>query len=52
VHTAAGAWPAETSLALGRVVEWETQNGKRLRRRAKPTYREVEAAWRRVRRAR
>ena len=51
VHTVAGTWPAETSLALGRVVQWEAQHGAGLRRRAKSTYREVEDAWERVRRA-
>jgi CHAD domain-containing protein len=51
VHTAAGAWPAETSVALGRVVQWEAQHGEQLRRRFSARYREVDDAWRRLRRA-
>ncbi len=50
VHTAAGAWPAETSVALGRVVQWEAQRGQRLRRDSRATYREVRDAWQRLRR--
>ena len=50
VHTAAGVWPAETSVALGRVVQWEAALAQRARGRVRPTYREVEEAWKRVRR--
>jgi CHAD domain-containing protein len=51
VHAAAGAWPAETSVALGRVVQWEAQHGEQLRRVARSSYREVRDAWQRLRRA-
>jgi CHAD domain-containing protein len=51
VQTAGGAWPAETSLALGRVVQHEAAYGKKLRRGFRSTYREVEAAWARLQRA-
>jgi len=51
VQTAAGAWPAETSLALGRLLQDEIQRGIELRCRFRPTYREVRDAWRRLRRA-
>ncbi|HEX8966867.1 MAG TPA: CHAD domain-containing protein [Chloroflexota bacterium] len=51
VQTAAGAWPAETSLALGRIVQWEAEHGRDVRRRFRPSYREVEDAWKRLRRA-
>ena len=51
VHTAAAEWPAETSLALGRIVQWETEHGAELRRSFRSTYQEVEDAWKRLRRA-
>jgi CHAD domain-containing protein len=51
VHTAAGAWPAETSVALGRLVQWEAQHGEGLRRRFQSSYRAVRDAWQRLRRA-
>jgi triphosphatase len=51
VQTAAGAWPAETSLALGRLVQCEIQRGIELRSRFRATYQEVRDAWRRLRRA-
>ena len=51
VHTAAGAWPAETSVALGRVLQWEAQHGEDLRRRFPATHQEVQDAWKRLRRS-
>jgi CHAD domain-containing protein len=51
VHIAAGAWPAETSVALGRLVQWEMQHGEQLRRAFPSTYREVREVWQRLRRA-
>jgi len=51
VQTLGGAWPAETSLALGRVVQLEAERGQNLRRGVPPTFREVEGAWQRLRRA-
>ena len=44
--TAAAAWPAETSLALGRLVQWEAQHCAQLRHRFRTAYAEVEDAWR------
>jgi len=46
IATAAAAWPAETSLALGKLVQWEAQHRAKLRGRAKKVYGEVEDAWR------
>jgi CHAD domain-containing protein len=51
VQTTAGEWPAETSLALGRVVQWEAQHGYELRRHFKRAFREVDDAWQRLQRA-
>jgi triphosphatase len=51
VHTVAGTWPAEPSVALGRVLQWEAQHGEELRRRFPATYREVQDAWQRLRRS-
>lgn len=51
VHTAAAEWPAETSLALGRIVQREAEHGAQLRRCFRSTYRGVELAWTRLRRA-
>jgi CHAD domain-containing protein len=50
VQVAAREWPAETSLALGRVVQWETERGYELRRHFRREFREVEDAWQRLRR--
>jgi CHAD domain-containing protein len=50
IHTVAGGWPVETALALGRVVQWEADNGYQLRREVPRAYRAVRAAWRRLRR--
>ena len=51
VQAVGGAWCAETSVALGRLVQWELQRGEQLRRDFAPTYLEVRAAWQRLRRA-
>jgi triphosphatase len=48
VQTAAGDWPAESSLALGRVVQWEVERGYVLRRNFRREFREVAGAWRRL----
>jgi CHAD domain-containing protein len=48
VQIAGGAWPAETSLALGRVVQREAQCGEELRRRFRSMYLAVEDAWSRL----
>ncbi len=49
IQSAAAAWEAETSLALGQVVQFELQKGERLRRRARSAYRKLESAWKRLR---
>lgn len=49
VHTAAAEWPAETSLALGRTVQWELEHGAQLRRCFRSTQQTVEDAWERLR---
>jgi CHAD domain-containing protein len=49
VADAAHAWPAETVLALGRIVQWDAQHGETIRRGFKPMYRDVKADWRRLR---
>jgi CHAD domain-containing protein len=51
IQTAAAEWPAETSLALGQVVQYEAQRGEQLRRHFKRTYAGVEADWQRLKRA-
>lgn len=50
VETAGAGWPAETALALGRMVQWEVEHGRELRRRVPATYRDVKEAWKRLRR--
>jgi triphosphatase len=50
IQTIAATWPAETSLALGQVVQSEAQRGESLRRQFKPAYRDLRVAWRRLRR--
>ena len=50
IQTVAATWPAETSLALGQVVQHEAPRGEKLRRQFKPVYRDVTDAWRRLRR--
>jgi CHAD domain-containing protein len=52
VRASAEAWAPETMMALGRVVQWEAQHGDELRRGFRPTYREVQETWRRLREAR
>jgi CHAD domain-containing protein len=52
VQTEAGAWPAETSLALGRVVQRDVQNADQIRREFPRLYRTVrDEGWRRLRRS-
>jgi CHAD domain-containing protein len=46
IATAAAGWPAETSLALGQLVQWEAQHRAELRHQLKKVYGEVEDAWR------
>ena len=48
IATAAAAWPAETSLALGRLVQWEAQHRADLRQHFTKAYGEVEDAWERL----
>ena len=46
VQTVAGAWPAETALALGRLLQYDEQRGEQIRRRFRRLYRgSVAAAW-------
>jgi triphosphatase len=49
VHTAAGAWPAETSVALGRVLQWELERSQATRASVSARYRAVTRAWKRLR---
>ena len=49
VHTAAAEWPAETSMALGRIVQREAEHGAQLRRCFRSTRQSVEDAWKRLR---
>ena len=51
IHTAAAEWPAETSLALGRVVQQELAHGAGPRHDFGTTYVKVAGAWKRLRRA-
>jgi CHAD domain-containing protein len=52
VQTEAGAWPAETSLALGRVVQRDVQNADQIRTEFPRLYRTVrDEGWRRLRRS-
>ncbi len=46
IATAAAAWPAETSLALGKLVQWEAQHRTEIRRRCRTAYGDVDDAWR------
>lgn len=48
IQTDGAAWPAETSLALGQVVQYECQRGAALRDDFKSLYRDVKDAWRRL----
>jgi CHAD domain-containing protein len=51
VQTEAGAWPAETSVALGRVVQRDVQVANQIRKGFPRLYREVrDQGWRRLRR--
>jgi CHAD domain-containing protein len=52
VQTEAGAWPAETSLALGRVVQRDVQHAQQIRHDFPRLYRAVrDEGWRRLRRS-
>lgn len=52
VHTEAGAWSAETSLALGRVVQRDVQHANEIRNEFPRVYRAVrDEGWRRLRRS-
>lgn len=42
-------WSTETALALGQLIQWEAHHAEGLRREFKPAYKEVRAAWRRLR---
>jgi CHAD domain-containing protein len=46
IATAAAGWPAETSLALGQLVQWEAQHRAELRHQLAKVYGDVEDAWR------
>jgi CHAD domain-containing protein len=48
VQLAAGAWPAETSLALGRIVQYDLERGQQIRKQFPRTYRDVADNWRRL----
>jgi CHAD domain-containing protein len=51
IQTAAGAWPADTSLALGQTLQFEAQHASRLRRAFQDAYRAMRGKrWRRLRR--
>ena len=46
IQTVAGTWPAETSLALGRLLQYDVQRGLRIRRRFGRIYKDVaERGW-------
>jgi triphosphatase len=51
VQSAAGAWPAETTLALGQLVQHDAQRDKELRAAFPATYRAVRQAWKRLRKS-
>jgi len=52
VHTEAGAWPAETSLALGRVVQRDVHRANQIRQEFPRLYSAVrDEGWRRLRRS-
>jgi hypothetical protein len=49
VLTAAGAWPAETSLALGQVVQYDLERSRKIRKEFPRAYDDVmDSAWRRL----
>ena len=49
VLTAAGAWPAETSLALGQVVQYDLERSREIRKQFPRAYDNVmDNAWRRL----
>ena len=46
IQTVAGAWPAETALALGRLLQDDVHRGRRIRRRFRRAYKDVaDTAW-------
>jgi CHAD domain-containing protein len=45
IQTPASTWPAETSLALGELIQWEAQHAERIRDDFKDGYANVERAW-------
>jgi CHAD domain-containing protein len=51
VQTAASAWPVETSLALGQLLQFDKQRGARLRKRFPGAYADVKEDWKRRHRA-
>jgi triphosphatase len=48
VQSAAGAWPAETTLALGQLVQVEAQREKEIRAAFPAAYRDVRESWKRL----
>jgi triphosphatase len=51
VQTAAGAWPAETTLALGQLLQFDTEQGRTLRKAFTDAYRSVRGKdWKRLQR--
>jgi CHAD domain-containing protein len=50
VQEAGGAWPAETSLALGQVLQRDAQRGVWIRQHFQDTYAEVKEGWQQLRR--
>jgi CHAD domain-containing protein len=51
VAACADTWPPATSLALGQLLQWESQHAQDLRHQFEPTYRKVKSAWKRLRKA-
>jgi CHAD domain-containing protein len=52
IQTAAGAWPAETSLALGQTLQYDVQRSAEIRRAFPDAYRAVRGKhWQRLQRA-
>jgi CHAD domain-containing protein len=42
-------WPPESMIAVGQLIQWETQHGQEVRAHFPPLYRRVKSAWRRLR---
>jgi CHAD domain-containing protein len=49
VRSAGAAWPPETTLALGQLLQWEVHRGEELRAQFKPLYGTLRSAYRRLR---